>query len=66
MPGPLISSVILSGAYERIRAAGRALGRIHQVVALRQEASVRHGAEYTGLPLDVIALLVLDRAGQHA
>ena len=53
-------------AYILLRAARSALIRIYEVIALRQEAAIRHGAEYTGLPLDVIALLVLHRSGQHA
>lgn len=38
MPGPLISSVILNGAYERIRAAGRAPGSIARRAGIRLEA----------------------------
>jgi AraC-like DNA-binding protein len=38
MPGPLISSVILNGAYEQIRAAGRSPGSIARRAGLPPEA----------------------------
>ena len=53
-------------AYILLRAARSALCRIYEVIALWQEATVRHGCEYAGLPLDVIALLFFHRAGKHA